>query len=349
MLFKRDMKDYLLLSSVPVFDLLRLTSRTWCLPSIIVYPTTFCNYNCIMCQLFPGGKGRIQNEQTMDFSLMSKLINQAASFLVKPKVHFSGLGEPLVYKEIKSVMRLCREHKIKWSMTTNAFFLQRYIDDIINNNCYGLNISIHGDATTHDKITGVEGAFSRSIAAIKQLHHAKKSKHKNRPLIAVNCVISNANVQKLKQNLDIFLQLPINSVTFQHLSFMPQELSNRDDFLILDKDLFEKVASFLDYVEANRFPIKVNVYPKIKKNDIAAYYADEHAGFNNSCILPWLTLRVYPNGDVKLCEVLLGNIQDEPLGSIVNNRKTRELRNRIRKGRFNSPMCFRCCHRHYYN
>ena len=109
-LWKRDMKDFLLLSSSGIFDLLRLTSRAWCLPSIIVYPTNLCNYDCIMCQY---GKSKIQNKQTMDLSLMSKLIDQAASFLIKPKVHFSGLGEPLVYKEIKSVMQLCSKHKLK--------------------------------------------------------------------------------------------------------------------------------------------------------------------------------------------------------------------------------------------
>lgn len=346
MLFnKRDAKDYLLFSSSSIINILKISSRIYILPSVILYPSNACNYNCIMCT---NAKNKVKDREMMDFSLIKKTIDDCSRFLFKPQIHFSGLGEPLIYPRIRDAIKLCSEKGLKWSMTTNGYFLERYADDIILNDCKAINISIHGDSLEHDKISGVKYSFEKVIKGIKKLNNAKKRLKRSNPLIAINCVFNNENIPQLKKILGVFGSLPINSITFQHIIFLEEDLDKNMGFVIKDQKRLDNLIEFTEFVKKSKFPIKVNVFPKIKKNDISGYYTDKCHEFKNSCIIPWLSVRIHPNGDIKSCFQSFGNIKNNSLKSIINNEKALKFRDMVRKGKFKIPFCFRCCHRHYY-
>lgn len=345
-LTKRDIKSYLQLSSSRILNILKLSPYIFVLPSVVIYPTSSCNYDCIMCEY---AKSKRKNHKIMELSLMKKTINECSRFLFKPKPHFSGVGEPLVYSEIKKAMQLCKQKRMKWSMTTNGYLLEKYAEDIVKNNCNAINTSIHGDEFENRRITRVKDSFERTVRGIKKLNIIKKKLGKKKPLVAINCVINNKNVQNLKSILNMFMKLPINSVTFQHLVFYENNLKNNEDFLITKKDKLSKLTEFVDFIENNKFPVKIHFFPKIKRKDIIGYYTNKNYPFNMSCVLPWLTVRIHPNGDVKLnCSTIFGNLKTESLKSIINNKEALKFRNLIKKRKFKAPVCFRCCHRQYY-
>ena len=344
-LFKRDLKSYLLLSSSSILSLLKITPKIHVLPSVIIYPSNVCNYDCIMCT---NARSRVQSHESMDFRIMKKAIDECSNFMFKPRLHFSGLGEPLVYPKIKEVMELCREKKLKWGMTTNGYLLEKYAQDLVLNNCSAINISIHGDSVIHDSITKTKGAFDKVISGIKKIDELRKSSKKNTPVIAINCVFNNDNIPHMKQILNEFIKLPINSVTFQHLTFYETDLEGSSSFLIKNKDKLDKLIEFVDFVSKGRFPIKVNIFPKIKRSNLVRYYTDKgYKKSYGSCIIAWLSARIYPNGDVGTCMQVFGNIGSEPLKKIINSENAVKFRNLIRKQKFNAPICFRCCHKNY--
>jgi len=269
---KKDIKSYLMFSSSKILDILKLNSRIYVLPVVIFYPTNVCNYDCVMCSY---SRSKLTKNEVMDFSLMKKTINECSKLLFRPKVHFSGFGEPLTYPYIMGAMKLCKEKKLKWSMTTNGYLLEKYIDDFISNNCSTINISIHGVALEHDKIVGTKGAFERVIMGIKKLDEAKRRLKKNTPLVAVNCVFNNDNIPNLKNLLNTFLKLPINSITFQHQYFVKGDLEKQKDFLIREDNL-NKLIEFVDFIQRNKFLIKVNIFPRVKKKDIKGYYTNKN-------------------------------------------------------------------------
>jgi len=285
---------------------------------------------------------------TMEFPLMRKIIYECSKFIAKPFIHFSGHGEPLCYPEIDKAMKLCYKNKLTWSMTTNAYLLDKYAEDIVLNGCHSLNISIHGIETDHDRITGISGSFKKAIKGIRTIDELKKRSSQTYPLIAINCVFNNENVQNLKQVLDAFIGLPITNVVFQNMMFLKDHLKDKGRFLIQEKEKLEKLISFVDYIKNNKLPVAVDVYPYIKRQDIVGYYTDIDYPFRQSCIIPWVTMRVYPNGDVRLCNQFFGNLRRESFKLIINNKSARRLRYLVRKGKFTSSICFRCCHRQYY-
>lgn len=345
MFLNKDMKDYLLFTSNRVLDVLKISSRVLCMPSLLIYPTNICNYDCVMCNT---GRGSIKRKERMDFTLLERILFEASKLLIKPEIHFSGYGEPLMYSRISEVMRTCKQRKLKWSMTTNGFLLDRYGEDIVKNSCYALNISIHGMASEHERITQTDKAFEKTISGIKKIEAERKKHSKASPLIAINCVISNNNVDYLKDILDMLLELPVSSIIFQHLAFEKKHLKTEEDFLILEGSKHEKIIQFMNYVNSSRFSAKVNFFPKIEKQDISGYYTDRDVSFRQSCVLPWLSSMIYPNGDVRQCDVVFGNLNDNSLKSVINSKAATAFRKKVKQGKFYSQLCFRCCHRHYY-
>ena len=117
---EKDIKNYLLMSSKKWIRLLKISPRLYFLPSITLYPSSYCNYNCVMC------RNAIKNELNKDIMPLfdlKRILNECSKFIIKPLVHFSGVGEPLVYKDIGTVMEICKAKKLKCSMTTNGFLL----------------------------------------------------------------------------------------------------------------------------------------------------------------------------------------------------------------------------------
>jgi radical SAM protein with 4Fe4S-binding SPASM domain len=301
-------------------------------------------------------KSRARNVEKMDFSLMEKIITECSKLKFKPLLHFSGQGEPLIYPEILNTMRMCKERKIKWSMTTNGYFLEKYAEDLVSNDCYAINISIHGNALEHDKITGVTGSYDKAIKSIKKLEQVKIQHKKKTPLVAINCVINDYNVAYLRSVLDNFLKLPVSSIDFGHLHFSENDLKERDDpnnpAIIRKKNLHELI-NFTSYLKATNLPITTSFYPKIQKKDVFGYYTDRYHKFssryNGSCTFPWLTVFVKPNGSVYCCSKEIGNLRTSDLKAIINSKQAIEFRERVRNGiKPKPPGCFRCTHIQYY-
>jgi sulfatase maturation enzyme AslB (radical SAM superfamily) len=287
--------------------------------------------------------------EAMAFSLMSKTLDDCCDFTPKPQVHFSGLGEPLVYPQIADCMIACKKRRLRWSITTNGYLLSEYSEELVRNDCKAVNVSVHGGQVENDSITGTRGSFERVVEGLRKLQESKKRMRKSSPVVAINCVFNNDNVQRPRQILDTFASLPANSVTFQHLVFSEEEMTKNKSFLITNRDKLDSLAEFVDSIENDRSPMKVMVFPRIRKGNIVGYYTDRDYKFGTSCLVPWLSVRIYPNGDAGMCQQVFGNLLTDSLKSAVNNKKARRFRDLLSRGKFKIPACFRCCHRQYYS
>jgi len=340
---KLDMKNYLMFSSKSFLRLVRISSKMYVIPSLVVYPSDRCNYKCLMCDSGEDGG----NKKSMSIEMFRKIIDETSHYLIKPKIHLSGLGEPLLYGDITELMKYCGDNKMRWSMTTNGYLLSKFADAIVKHNCSALNISIHGTEDDHNAITKVDNAYNTVIDGLAKLVATKKSYATNSPVVAINCVVTSINVDKMFHVLDEMIKLPVNSITFQHPIFSPSTIDS-NEFLIREEEPIGKLVDFVKYVYALNATKKINVFPRIKVADIPLYYSSSNELFKQSCVLPWLTARIYPSGDVGVCGEIFGNIQNDTIAHLVNNEVAVNFRNRLQRGENVSTKCFRCCHRHYY-
>lgn len=346
MLFwKKDLKSLLMLTSGNLLGFLKLSSRLFFLPSLVLFPSSMCNYRCSMC-VHGMGRGTDPME-IMPLDLLEAILNQCSRLWIKPRIHFSGYGEPLMYPHILSAMQLCAAKGLTFGMTTNGHLLERHAKSLVQYGCHALNISVHGDAERQAQVTGVRDALEVQLRGIAAVEEAKRSQGTTYPHMALNCVISKDNLSQLREFLHKREGLPISSVTFQHLIFTRKEAQEQKDFLFASLAETEALEEFIAYAQSRRNRVQVNFFPRLNSGAVRPYYLDPLHSFGTSCLLPWITAIVYPGGTVGLCGKCFGNAKDSPLMDIINGTAMRSFRQAVARGRFQSEECFRCCHRHY--
>ncbi|MBI5465589.1 SPASM domain-containing protein, partial [Candidatus Gottesmanbacteria bacterium] len=84
------------------------------------------------------------------------------------------------------------------------------------------------------------------------------------------------------------------------------------------------------------------------------YYLDFDYPFGKNCSIPWLGLGILPNlevtpgGGIFACNQILGSLQETSLAEIWNGAKLKAFRRQIKRNGV-PRICFRCCHRQFYD
>jgi len=300
-----------------------------------------------MCIIAQRGNREGMSVDFLGIDIIKKLIDEIhGSFIIKPIVHFSG-GEPLIHQDFSEICLYCADKKVPWSLTTNGFFLQSFSEIIVRHGCKCVNVSIDGLEDIHNSIRGSSESFQRAIEGIMAIARLKKEKKKF-PLLAVTCTINDKNYKYLEDVANFFRSMPINSLTFQHLSFGKDFIFGEDFNYETAKNIdTEILKETVRKINRSRYSIPVSFVPKIRLPDIHPYYKELSHRFNNSCVNPWLVAEIKPNGRVMVCHEEVGDIKSATLKNIWNNARSINVRRLVNRGLIDE-RCLRCCHRQYY-
>jgi len=123
--------------------------------------TNRCNLACRHCYSYadPNSKDFLSTEFILDS--IPNLKKAGVKFVI-----FSG-GEPLIRKDIFDIADAMREEGIVTYLSTNGLYInEKNVDKIIEKFNY-IGISIDGIGKVHDDFRGLDGAYDKSIEAIK--------------------------------------------------------------------------------------------------------------------------------------------------------------------------------------
>jgi radical SAM protein with 4Fe4S-binding SPASM domain len=342
------LKDLLNLQQSKLINIFRLWGGYSLTPIAAVFYLTFrCNLNCKMCFQAGERKSYIQwGGEEQEFKRIKQVIDNLLSFPVKPRIHFHG-GEPLLYKDLNLLLEYLRKRHVKWSLTTNGFYLDNFAETIVTNKPSNINVSIDGTQEIHNKLRGNSQVFQKAMAGIKAINSLRKEKRSTYPRIAVNCAILPTNLYHLE---DIIMRIENSGadiLTFEHLYF---DKKNKQTTDMAQQINIDYLKNQIKKIQSTKYSIPVKFFPKIKISDIDAYYHNLSHNFGNKCIAPWLIVRVYPNGEIRPCIFgnPIGNLTEKPLHKLWNNRQIRNFRKKIITNGISNYKCDRCCHRQYY-
>lgn len=334
-----------------LFNILRLSNWSPALLGVIICLTNRCNMKCYMCDV--GRKidsGERYDHEEFNLELLKRTIDECAAFkFIRPRIHFSGAGEPLIYKNFPEAASYCRDKKISWSLTTNGYALDGRYKDIVDAKCDHITISVHGLDEMHDSIVRVKGCFERVISNIKLLDSYKKTRKAAHPIIALHCVISRKNVNDLKKIFDFFEPFPMHSIEFIHMMFGQDDLGDPERGIPNGEEDADSINELCRYVNKRGLNSRVLFLPYLKPEDTYRYYADFNYPFGNACIQPWVSLFVSQDGSVSICpkDVKVGSVRDASVKKIFNNKDSMLFRANLRKVGL-TKNCQRCCFRQYY-
>jgi len=285
--------------------------------------------------------------EELEFNQLKKAIDHISHFLFRPRIHLTG-GEPLLYKDFIPLIEYLKKKRFVWSMTTNGLILERYATPIVDYQPRHLNISIDGPKDIHNDIRGDTDSFQNAMRGIQALRKVREEKGYDFPKITVNCAIQEKNYRYLEETVQSMEDSGADSLTLEHFFFDKTNEWSMDMARKIDVDCLKQQ---MIKIKTTSHSIPVDFFPRIKFSDIVGYYTDISYDFGNSCIAPWLIVRVEPNGNVDPCyqEVVFGNLVEERLKDIWNNDRSRNFRMKLKtEGIFKGTTCDRCCHRQYY-
>lgn len=161
-------------------DILPLAS-----PMIVeVFPIYACNFKCVYCVLsLPAEeRGFISDKRSLDFDHYKKCIDQIALFPSRLKVlRFSGIGEPLLHKDITGMIQYAAEKKVaeKIELLTNASLLEPKISDaLVSAGLSRMVVSLQGvRKEKYREISQVEIDFEAFIKKLEYFYTHRKETH----------------------------------------------------------------------------------------------------------------------------------------------------------------------------
>ncbi len=125
--------------------------------------TKHCNMDCKMCFVYPlDKKEKIKASKEPTFDELKYCIDESCRMGAQVIVPFGG--EPLIRKDIGSIIRYIKKKNRYCILYTNGTYVKKKIDDL--KLVDQLVISIDGDETTNDNIRGT-GAYRDAIAALE--------------------------------------------------------------------------------------------------------------------------------------------------------------------------------------
>ena len=127
---------------------------------LMLEPTHRCNLACAGCDRI-----RLYDREHTEDLALDQCIDAAIESRA-PVVTVTG-GEPLLYKELKTLVRELLRLKRHVYLCSNGILTKDFIEDFTPHTRLTLNIHLDGMEETHDRITGKPETFKKAIASIK--------------------------------------------------------------------------------------------------------------------------------------------------------------------------------------
>ncbi len=303
--------------------------------------TSQCNLRCTMCRYW-----RIDNEQLPRPALSAALASAAS--LGCRKVHFSG-GEVTLYHDLVALIEQGSRLGMRVNLTTNGILMDKErARQWIDAGLRSASFSIDGvDPKSHDRIRGMNGAFKRTVRAIRILRRESERRHAKLS-IRINCVISRHNLRDLPGLIRLAGELGAVDVLP-----MPVDGKRAERPLQREIDAFnrELVPEIQQLRRCYGMPINFGrIYPfgRRKEERQLASRGKYALGYyeHNLCYAPYLHTFVSHTGSVYACCMTrdrirpLGNILTDSLAEIFRGEPYCRLRRSMQDKRL--PICALC-------
>ncbi len=289
-----------------------------------------CNLRCRHCHLW-----KIKEEKRLSKDRIFEVLEELRSLGGK-YVSFSG-GELFLLRESFEILSRAKSLGFRVAANSNGWLLDRKnAEKLAGTGIDTIFLSLDGPKEIHDWIRGVEGAWERVMAAIKNIREAGK-----RPMVFVNITLNRKNLPYLPQTIEMAIGQGAQGVTIEPVhsieKYSPEQdlgLRPQDAELLAEKieEVLERFSKYLPHFHAylRKFPEFIMNPEKVKRSF--------------RCIAAYFSVQIHPNGDVHPCPVAfrkLGNLEERSFREIWFSPQAEKLRRDIKEGK-HPPCMFTC-------
>lgn len=313
-----------------------------------VETTDFCNFKCVMC-----ARESLDGMNTRSLSLddFIGLIDK-----VKPLyVTLNGLGEPLLDKTIFQKLASLHERSILTSMPTNGSLLR------------GENLEQLAQHMPNRLCCSIDGATKESFEQIRQQSRFEdvinnycaidsciaEGKARANTAIHILCALQKSNLHDYAAMYDLYRRFrAVNTFSlvpvfnFGNDDSIEKLIPSHEEIHRLHRDIDQAIAEAVDERQRLFFQKWRDVSSQWLTADSQATM-DPHSN-RHPCLVPWFSTyvdakgRVYPCCYLPTSDHVMGNINEEDMGTIWSGDSYREFRRRLTHDRPNLEGCNTC-------
>ncbi|MCB0077466.1 MAG: radical SAM protein [Anaerolineales bacterium] len=299
------------------------------MPVLILMPHSRCNCRCVMCDIWKAHR----NGSEIAPELLDAHLDDVARLDVQWVV-LSG-GEALMHRNLWALCERLKRLDIKITLLSTGLLLSRHAENIVRWTDETI-VSLDGSRAVHDAIRRVPRAFDRLAEGVAAL----RDQDPTYP-VSGRCVLQQQNFRDLPQIIEAAHAIGLDSISFLAADVSTDAFNRAqlwEDERVAEIALSpNEVADFERIMEATivryaaDFAAGYIAESPDKLRRLVAYYAalNGHGDFPAvRCNAPWVSAVVEADGTVRPCffHAPLGNINDQPLGEILNGEAGRAFR-----------------------
>ena len=303
-----------------------------------------------------------QGEPRLDATEIHTLLDQIKAWGGVQHVAFDTIGEPFLDNSFESYVGHATSLGFGTSTVTNGMpLVERRVDAVLKSGLQYIGFSIDSPVPAiHDRIRGLDGAFEKTVRAIRLLQEMKKSRHgedeQTDPAIMIICVVSRENFREIDQMAELVRDLgvvrlrmvyaaTVDSGVAENLKQHSSAKANAHRFELRSEDLH------IDAADKGLLFEKLGLLAcKCANYRIGLDLAINAANIQRPCPILWTSTFVDKFGNVYPCPMMtdtrLGNIRHQSLDEIWQSdayAKLRDLLHRRNNGEVTLDICERCC------
>jgi len=302
--------------------------------SINLLPTMACNSRCIMCDSWMIK----EKDPKLELDIYFKLAQEMKSMGI-PYITIGG-GEPLLYKDVVSLIKIFSSVGISVQLTTNGHNLTvQNCDEFVNAGLSRLTFSIDSHIPEiYKEQRGVDWCDE-----VTKLLCDFTKRYKNNLSIETNSVITEKNIDTFIDTVNFFLKVNTNKICFSLVTISGDNyLMNKDkhDLVKINEDKTKKLVNDLMLLK-QKHPKQIAASSQFIKGAIKYIQNPKEAVF--PCYAGFMTLDILYEGSVYSCGNLqtLGNIKGNTLREIWFSKEA--MKSRLAMARKNCPACYTSC------
>ncbi len=297
-----------------------------------------CNLKCVFCYAGCGCtanpvKSSLEMTEEEIKGVLWKLYHEAKV----PSVSFTG-GEPAIVSSLPDLVQYAKELGLRVNLITNGTMINGDLAGVLaDSGLDSAQVSIEGiTAGTHDTITGVNGAFKKSVAGVRHLKGAGILTHTNTTITKTNlheCVAFPGFVKEMfnSDRFSMNLVIPTGSGAVN------------DDIAVAYMEVGEHIKAVI--TESKKQGVEFMWYSPVP---MCMFNSILHGLGNKGCSACDGLISVGPNGDVLPCasyDDSVGNLLENDFQSVWQSDRAKNYRKKL----LAHPHCRTCDDFHICN
>ena len=312
------------------------TAQPW---EMILFLTNRCNLKCQICwQRWAEEEfGKVDFTNELSDERWLKLVDEGAELGVREWAIVGG-GEPMVRGDL--VIRLAERitfHGMDLAIHTNgALFKEGQIERLAEIAPSSIVFSLDGPTSEINDQIRSKGSFEKATAAMRRFSEIKQESGSKNPKIAMACVLTSTNIDKIEQMIDLYLDLGCDgglglaALAVQGTICKEFELNDEQNSKL--EEILNRAVAY-----ASETGIKHNFYTVLDTGSaprVTDKTCSDSCGFSSCmCYEPWMAMMVQTDGRVGPCCVAYDeqadSIRDKSLEEVWTGPYFEELRQRI--------------------